>query len=82
MFHYKVVTCFTSSNQRLDVFNSLFGKESVYLDGVLHSQRSSIFGSQHCFNNNTSNFVINIGYKYPLRIGFDIYENGKIIVQS
>lgn len=82
----RYLTYFTEDRHRLDITNSWLGEEKIYYDGLLVSRNTSIFGSMHEFivteGKQESCYRIQIEYKWPLRIGFDIYRNGKALLLS
>jgi hypothetical protein len=82
----KVLTVFTAAEQRIDIYNSWLGTETIYYNGEMVSKKNSIFGEQHHFaittKNETKHYLVNIAYRWPMRIGFDVFENGKAIVLS
>lgn len=82
----RYLTYFTPGHNRIDIRNSLLGEESIYYDGELVSRNTSLFGSTHEFSvlehNEETIYRINIEIKWPLRIGFDIYRNGKALLLS
>ena len=82
----KYLTYFTHNNNRIDICNSWLGKEQIYYDGKLVSARSTVFGSQHSFQvmeeKESVHYQINIGYRWPLRVGFDIFRDGKALLLS
>ncbi|WP_118975111.1 hypothetical protein [Taibaiella koreensis] len=82
----RYLTYFTEDRHRLDITNSWLGEEKIYYDGQLVSRHSSLFGSMHEFmvveNEAEACYRILIEYKWPLRIGFDIFRNGKALLLS
>lgn len=82
----KYLTYFTTDNHRIDINNNWLGEEKIYHNGKLVSSQQSIFGSRHSFsvqeNDKTADYQIDIAYKWPLRIGFDIYRNGRALLLS
>jgi hypothetical protein len=82
----RVLTVFTATEQRIDIYNSLLGTETIYYNGKVVSKKNSILGERHNFAittaTETKNYVVNIAYRWPMRIGFDVFENGKAIVLS
>jgi hypothetical protein len=82
----RVLTVFTATEQRIDIYNSWLGTETIFYNGTEVSKKNSIFGKQHHFaiqqQNQTINYMVNIGFRWPMRIGFDVFENGKAIVLS
>jgi hypothetical protein len=82
----RYLTYFTPDRNRIDINNSLLGEETIYYNGELVSRNTSLFGSQHEFQVQEHNehvvYKINIEIKWPLRIGFDIYRDGKALLLS
>lgn len=82
----RYLTYFTPDRNRIDINNSLWGEESIYYNGILVSRNCSLFGSLHEFQVQEQNenvvYKINIEIKWPLRIGFDIYRDGKALLLS
>lgn len=82
----RYLTYFTAHNNRLDIHNSWLGTERIYYNGTLVSNRRSFFGFNHRFevmeNGKTVCYHIAISYKWPFRIGFDIYRNGLALLLS
>lgn len=82
----RYLTYFTPGHNRIDIRNSLLGEESIYYDGELVSRHTSLLGSTHEFSLREYDedvfYRIKIEYRWPLRIGFDIYRNGKALLLS
>lgn len=82
----RYITFFTSNENRIDIYNSLFGRKYIYCDGKLVSKKFSMLGSTHSFVINAAkhknNYLINIKVKWPYNIGLEIFENGKAIILS
>lgn len=82
----RYLTFFAGENKRIDINNSWLGEEKIYYNGSLVSKHTSFLGSRHEFeveeNQERVSYEINIEYKWPLRIGFDIFRNGKPILLS
>jgi hypothetical protein len=82
----RYLTYFTGQNNRIDIHNSWLGSEQVYYNGELVSKARSFFGFKHSFEvtegGKTTLYHIVISYKFPLRIGFDIYRNGMALLLS
>jgi hypothetical protein len=82
----RYLTYYTPERHRIDINNSWLGEEKIFYDGELVSSQTSIFGSVHEFrvteNSEETDYRINIELKWPLRIGFDIFRNGKALLLS
>ena len=82
----RYLTYYTYDRHRIDINNSWLGEERIYYDGELVSKKTSLFGSVHEFwvseNKEEIHYRINIEFKWPLRIGFDIFRNGKALLLS
>lgn len=82
----RYLTYFTEDRHRLDITNSWLGEEKIYYDGLLVSRNASILGSTHEFTvmekEEKVSYRIQIEFKWPFRIGFDIFRNGKALLLS
>jgi hypothetical protein len=82
----RYLTYFTTDNQRIDIKNNWLGEEKIYHNGKLVSTQQSIFGSRHSFSviehDRLTDYQVYIGLKWPIRIGFDIYRNGRALLLS
>lgn len=82
----RYLTYFTGERNRIDINNSLLGEESVFYNGTLVSRRTSLLGSVHEFmvkeNGEETSYLVHINLRWPLRIGFDIFRNGKALLLS
>jgi hypothetical protein len=82
----RYLTYHTADRNRIDIRNSFLGEESIYYNGKIVSKKTSLFGSLHEFrvieNDEKATYRINIEYRWPLRIGFDIYRNGRALLVS
>lgn len=82
----RYLTYYTPDRQRIDINNSWLGEEKIYYNGELVSRNTSLFGSMHEFrvreNDEEIQYLISIELKWPLRIGFDIFRNGKALLLS
>jgi hypothetical protein len=85
-FSYRCLTYFTDSKDRIDVYNTFYGKETVYYNGNLVSDKLSILGAKHRFiiedASRRNIFEVHIAIKWPLRVGFDIFVNGQAVLLS
>lgn len=82
----RYLTYFTTDNQRIDIRNNWLGEERIYHNGTLVSHQQSILGSFHSFsvleNGRPVEYQVRISFKWPIRIGFDIYRNGRALLLS
>jgi hypothetical protein len=80
----RYITLNVSDNARIDIENTLIGTEIVKYNGDIVSSHWSMFGSVHRFEaveqGQKIKYQINVGLKLPLRIGFDIFRNDKILL--
>ncbi|MBQ4821690.1 hypothetical protein [Aquimarina sp. MMG016] len=65
-------------NNKVEVFNTLLGKESIFLNGTKVSEKYSLLGSNHYFKIGNDNYSIR---PYPTLekisgVGFMIHKNG------
>lgn len=82
----RYLTLFTPDRNRIDIRNSLLGEENIYYNGKMVSKNTSLFGSFHEFHvteqDEEVHYTVNIGIKWPIRVGFDIYRNGTPLLLS
>lgn len=82
----RYLTCFTPDRHRIDITNSWLGEEKIYYDGDLVSRHYSIFGSLHVFSvqehKENIRYEIHVSLRWPFRIGFDIFRDGKALLLS
>lgn len=82
----RYLTYFTEDRHRIDINNSLLGEESIFYDGTLVSRKTSLAGSLHEFkvqeHGGEAWYRIHISLRWPFRIGFDIFRNGKALLLS
>jgi hypothetical protein len=64
-------------NSKIEFLNSVFGIESVILNGNTVSKKFSFSGIQHKFNLNSGNFILKSKYKQ-----FDKREIELVLVQN
>lgn len=80
----KFTTVYLDDN-KIEVFNSLLGKETVKVNSEIVSVKYSIFGAQHLFkikegeNEVECKIAIGIGLN---GVVFDLYKDGKPIIES
>jgi len=74
------------TNDRIDIYNSMFGKETVYHNGNKVSEVKSFWGGRHNFTvieaGDEAAYQIKIAYRLNLGIGFDVFRNGKALLLS
>ena len=65
-------------NHKVEVFNSLFGKVTVVLDGTTISEKYALFGSEHFFTLNNNAYSLMLGVKIAQIRGrsVEIRKNG------
>ncbi len=82
----RYLTFFIDRQNKIDIHNSWLGRETIYYNGTLMSNKSSLFGATHDFEvreaDETASYRIHINYKWPFRIGFDIFRNGRALILS
>lgn len=85
-FSRRYLSYFTNNKDRIDIYNTFYGEETIFFNGNIVSRKFSIFGAYHRFvvqKENTRNVVeVKISIKWPLRIGFDIFVNGNAVLLS
>ncbi|PSK88864.1 hypothetical protein [Taibaiella chishuiensis] len=82
----RYLTYFTTDNQRIDIKSNWLGEEKIYHNGKLVSSQQSILGSYHSFSviehDEPADYQVRIGIRWPARMGFDIYRNGRALLLS
>ncbi len=48
-------------NHKIEVYNSMYGKVKVLLDGINISEKYAIFGSEHFFSLGGNNYSLQLG---------------------
>jgi hypothetical protein len=80
----KFTTIYLGEN-KIEVFNSLLGRETIKVNGEIVSQKYSIFGAEHNFiikeNEESVEYKIDFGFGFN-GVVFDLYRNSKPIVES
>ncbi|MCH7413220.1 hypothetical protein MM213_06985 [Belliella sp. R4-6] len=72
-------------NKKIEIFNSLLGKETIKVDDQIVSSKYSIFGADHHFSLKEEEELNHYQFKFSLGINgvlFDFYKNGKPIIES
>lgn len=72
-------------NNKIEIHNSLFGKETIKVDGQVVSSKYSMFGANHHFsikeNDELNHYQIQISLGIQ-GVLYDLYKNGKPIIES
>ena len=80
----KFTTVYLDEN-KIEIFNSILGKETIKVNGEIVSNKYSITGAEHTFsiteNGTIANCMIRMGFGLH-GIVFDLYKNKKPIVES
>ncbi len=73
-----------SDNDTLELFNNLIGKETVKINGEVVSTKYSFFGSTHTCSllSNGEKVEYKVQFRPGLPASFDIYKDGKPIIES
>lgn len=66
----RYLTLKINPSTELTLDNTLWGKETVKLNGTVVSEKTSIWGSEHSFDAQEENKTVN--YKVIIKMGFDI----------
>ncbi len=78
-------TTLNLGENRIEIYNSLLGKETIKVNGKIVSEKYSIFGAKHKFkvieNGNEVNCKIDIGFGIN-GVVFDLYKDDKPIIVS
>jgi hypothetical protein len=80
----KFTTIYLGEN-KIEVFNSLLGRETIKVNGDIVSQKFSIFGTEHNFtvkeNEEIVECKIDFGFGFN-GVVFNLYRNNKPVVES
>ncbi|MGZ2371699.1 hypothetical protein ACXR6G_18105 [Ancylomarina sp. YFZ004] len=72
-------------NNKIELFNSVFGKETIKVNNEIVSEKRSILGTEHLFqikeNENEANCRLVTGFGRN-GVVFDLYKNDKPIIES
>jgi len=70
---------------KIELFNSILGKETVKVNNRIESIKYSVFGTEHSFkikeDESTQRFKLITGYG-PGGVAIDLYKNENLIIQS
>ncbi|MEX0724185.1 MAG: hypothetical protein WD053_09910 [Gracilimonas sp.] len=72
-------------NNKIELFNSLLGKETVKVNGEIVSSRYSFFGAEHTFTVNEDGRDVDCSVKFGFGMNgivFDLYKGGTPIIES
>jgi len=80
----KFTTIYLEAN-KIEILNSILGRETIKVNGEIVSTKFSISGAEHLFpiseNGITANCRLRMGFGYS-GVVFDLYKNNKPIVES
>jgi len=69
---------------KIELFNSLLGKETVKVNGKIVSEKRSMTGTDHIFkineNGNENTYKLTTGFNIN-GVGFSLYKNDKPIIE-
>ena len=68
-------------NHTIEIHNTLYGKESIFVDGQLMSSQWSIFGALHEFEFEGDQYEFSFSWTIS-GIGLNLYKNQKPIIVS
>lgn len=65
-------------NHKIEIFNSVFGKEKIFVNGSKISERKSVLGKPHHFTikNNEYSIKAKLSLTEPKGRFFEVYKNG------
>ncbi len=66
----RYLTLNINPNTRIDIDNSVWGKETIKYNDEIVSEKSSVFGSVHNFEKSENGEIV----KYEVRIGLNIFR--------
>lgn len=72
---------FTIDNYKIEFMNSIFGVESVLLNGKTVSKKFAFSGLKHKLNINSENFILKSKYKlfYKREVELELIRNEEVI---
>jgi len=80
----KLTTIYLGEN-KIEISNSIFGRETIKVNGEIVSQKSSITGAEHIFsiteNGTVADCKLKLGFGFN-GVVFDLYKNNKPIIES
>lgn len=80
----KFTTVYLDEN-KIEVFNSIIGQETIKVNGEIVSQQYSILGAEHNFTVTENGTISNCKLKMGLGLNgvvFDLFKNNKPVVES
>ena len=72
-------------NNKIELFNSLFGKETIRVNNEIVSEKRSILGTEHLFNikENENEIACKLVTGFGLNgVVIDLFKDGKPIIES
>jgi hypothetical protein len=80
----RYLTLNLNPNTRIDIDNSIWGRETIRYNNEVVSEKTSIFGSVHSFekkeNGELAKYEICIGLNLFKGVTFDIFRNNQAIL--
>lgn len=80
----KFATIYIDQN-KIEIDNSIFGKETIRLNGSVVSQKYSLLGTKHQFfileNEKKIKYQLNLGYG-PNGVVMDLYKDNQPVIES
>ena len=80
----KFTTVYLDEN-KIEIFNSIFGRETIKVNGEIVSNKYSITGAEHAFSITENGTISNCKIRMGLGLNgvvFDLYKNQKPIIES
>lgn len=72
-------------DKKIEIFNSMLGKETIKVDGKTVSSKYSLFGASHYFSLKEDGQTNHYQFHFSMSsngIVYDFYKNGKPIIES
>ena len=80
----RYLTLNINSNARIDIDNSIWGKETIKYNDEIVSERSSFWGAVHNFekpeNGEIAKYEVRIGLNFFKGVTIDIFRNNQAIL--
>ena len=80
----RYLTLNINKNVKIDIDNSIWGKETISYNGEVVSKKTSIFGSVHNFekqeNSEVAKYEVKIGLSIFKGVTFNIFRNNEVIL--
>jgi hypothetical protein len=78
------LTLFIDQKNKLDINCKMFGRESVFYNGVLVSSKKSLFGTAHIFEVREADeqvqYHVHLNGKWRLRMHIEVFRNGRALL--